>query len=58
MLKNPIFVFVPFYVALMVALRVGAYNQFDPSWAYNSQKIIGSSYMNIVGYFPEILIII
>lgn len=58
MLKNPIFIFVPFYAALLIALRVGAYNQFDPSWALNSKQIIGSSYMDIVGYFPEILILI
>lgn len=58
MLKNPIFVFSPFYLALFIALRIGAYNQFDPSYVLNSSKIIGSSYLNIVGYFPETLVLI
>lgn len=58
MLKNPIFIFTPFYLALFIALRIGAYNQFDPSYVLNSSKIIGSSYLDIIGYFPEILVVI
>ena len=52
LLKNPIFVFTPFYIALFTALRLGAYAEFDPSFIYNSQQIIGSTYLDVVGYFP------
>lgn len=58
LLKNPIFVFTPCYVALFIALRLGAYAEFDPSFIYNSQQIIGSTYLDVVGYFPELLIIL
>lgn len=58
LLKNPIFVYTVFYLALFIALRIGVYTEFNPSYINNSSKIIGNSYLNIVGYFPEMLIIV
>lgn len=58
LLKNPIFIYTPFYLALFIALRIGAYSDFNPSFISNSSKIIGNSYLNIIGYFPEILVIV
>ena len=34
-LCNPIFIFIPFYLCLLIALRVGAFDKFQPSWAHN-----------------------
>ena len=39
-------------------MRIGAMDQFDPSFTKNSQGLIGSNYLNIIGYFPEIMILI
>lgn len=36
-------------------VRIGAYTAFSPSLMDNSQGIIGSSWMNFIGYFPEFL---
>lgn len=58
MLCNPIFIFTPFYLALFIIMRIGALESFEPSFLRNSSGIIGSSYMDIVGYFPELLIIL
>ena len=58
MLLNPIFIFTPFYLALFIIMRVGAMDQFDPSFSKNQQGLIGKSYLDVVGYFPEILILI
>ena len=57
-LINPILIFGPFYGVLLIALRVGIFDKFQPSWIHDSNKIIGDGYMNVIGYFPEILIVI
>lgn len=51
MLLNPILIFILPYAILFIMMRVGAYAKFVPSYA-NNPNIIGTSYMNIIGYFP------
>ena len=58
LLKNPIFVFTPCYFVLFIMLRLGAYTPFVPSFMSNEQGIIGSSYMAVIGYFPELLFLV
>ena len=58
MLVNPILIFTPLYLVMFIMMRIGVYTYFVPSFLSNDSGIIGSSYMNIVGYIPEILIIV
>lgn len=51
-LCNPVCIYTPFYVSLFLMMRVGIYINFVPSIINNSEKIIGSSYINFIGYFP------
>ena len=51
-LRNPIFVFTVFYIALFILVRLGALSYYDPSFINNSNGIIASSYMDFIGYFP------
>ncbi len=57
-LLNPIFIYTPIYGALFIMMRVGAYGSFAPSFLSNSSGIIGSNYINLIGYFPELLYLI
>lgn len=56
-LKNPIVAFSVFYLIFLVVFRIGAYREYEPSWI-SPNNIIGSSYMNVIGYFPEILLVL
>ena len=57
-LINPIFIFTPFYIALFILTRLGALTEIKPSFVNNQDGIIGATWMDVVGYFPELLILI
>jgi hypothetical protein len=58
-LVNPIFIFTPCYLILFIMMRIGAYSSFTPrysspvpSFKNNTNGIIGSTFVNFVGYIP------